>query len=118
MNSTQLITVGVVIMFKTPWPKSARELYRPSDRRLSAKLVPTFADRESHVVSVTVPYGRVLSFLDLRRYFFFQVDNVYSVQIKYLRKKFFRSRSSWKTACPNNVAFSKMYSFSLTYHRK
>jgi hypothetical protein len=27
----------------TPWPESARELYRPSDRRLSAKLVPTFA---------------------------------------------------------------------------
>jgi hypothetical protein len=26
----------------TPWPKSASELYRPSDRRLSAKLVPTF----------------------------------------------------------------------------
>jgi hypothetical protein len=27
---------------KTPWPQSASELYRPSDRRLSAKLVPTF----------------------------------------------------------------------------
>jgi hypothetical protein len=26
-------------------PESASELYRPSDRRLSAKLVPTFADR-------------------------------------------------------------------------
>jgi hypothetical protein len=26
---------------KTPWPESAKELYRPSDRRLSAKLVPT-----------------------------------------------------------------------------
>jgi hypothetical protein len=29
----------------TPWPESASELYRPSDRLLSAKLVPTFADR-------------------------------------------------------------------------
>jgi hypothetical protein len=29
----------------TPWPESASELYRPSDRRFSAKLVPTFADR-------------------------------------------------------------------------
>jgi hypothetical protein len=29
----------------TPWPESASELCRPSDRRLSAKLVPTFADR-------------------------------------------------------------------------
>jgi hypothetical protein len=28
------------------WLLSASELYRSSDRRLSAKLVPTFADRE------------------------------------------------------------------------
>jgi hypothetical protein len=27
---------------KSPWPQSASELYRPSDRRLSVKLVPTF----------------------------------------------------------------------------
>jgi hypothetical protein len=33
--------------------KSASELYRPSDRRLSAKLVPTLADRGCHVVIVT-----------------------------------------------------------------
>jgi hypothetical protein len=26
-----------------PWPQSASALYRPSDRRLSAKLVQTFA---------------------------------------------------------------------------
>jgi hypothetical protein len=26
-----------------PWPESPSEFYRPSDRRLSAKLVPTFA---------------------------------------------------------------------------
>jgi hypothetical protein len=30
---------------KTPWPESTNELYRPSDRRLLAKLVPTLADR-------------------------------------------------------------------------
>jgi hypothetical protein len=30
---------------QTPWPESASELYQPSDRRVSAKLVPTFADR-------------------------------------------------------------------------
>jgi hypothetical protein len=30
---------------QTPWPESARELYRPSDRRLSANLVPTFEVR-------------------------------------------------------------------------
>jgi hypothetical protein len=28
------------------WHESASELYRLSDRRLSAKLVPTFVDRE------------------------------------------------------------------------
>jgi hypothetical protein len=38
---------------KTPWSESANELYRPSDRHLSAKLVPTFADRGFDVVSVT-----------------------------------------------------------------
>jgi hypothetical protein len=27
---------------KTPWPDSPSELYGPSDRHLSAKLVPTF----------------------------------------------------------------------------
>jgi hypothetical protein len=27
------------------------------DRRMSAKLVPTFADRGCHVVSATDPYG-------------------------------------------------------------
>jgi hypothetical protein len=53
----------------TPWSGSANELYRPSDRRLSAKLVPTFADRRCHVVSVTEPYGRILGFLDRSRYF-------------------------------------------------
>jgi hypothetical protein len=38
---------------KTLWPESTSELYRLSDRRLSAKLVRTFADRGCHVVSVT-----------------------------------------------------------------
>jgi hypothetical protein len=58
---------------ETPWPESASELYRPSDRRLSAKLVPTFADRGCHLVSMADPYGRILGFLDRSRYFFFQV---------------------------------------------
>jgi hypothetical protein len=38
---------------QTPWPESASELYRPSDRRLSPKLVPTLADRGCRVVSAT-----------------------------------------------------------------
>jgi hypothetical protein len=32
---------------QTPWPESESELYRPSDGRLPAKLVPTFADRRA-----------------------------------------------------------------------
>jgi hypothetical protein len=58
-----------IIKKKTPWSESASELYRPSDRRLSAKRLPTFADRGCHVVSVTDPYGRILDFLDRSRYF-------------------------------------------------
>jgi hypothetical protein len=57
----------------TPWPQSASELYRPSDRRLLAKLVPTFADTECRMVSATDSHGRILRFLDRNRYFFFQV---------------------------------------------
>jgi hypothetical protein len=53
--------------------ETASELYRPSDRFLSANLVPTFADRGCGVISVTDPYGRILVFLDRSRYFFFQV---------------------------------------------
>jgi hypothetical protein len=54
---------------QTPWPESASELYRPSDRRFSTKRLPTFADKGCHVVSVTDPYGRILGFLDRSRYF-------------------------------------------------
>jgi hypothetical protein len=54
-------------------PSLHTELYRPSDCRLSAKLVPTSDDRECHTVSVTDPYGRNLRFLDRCRYFLFEV---------------------------------------------
>jgi hypothetical protein len=54
---------------QTPWSESASELYRPSDHRLSAKWLPTFADEGCHVVSVTNSYGRILGFLDKSRYF-------------------------------------------------
>jgi hypothetical protein len=53
-----------VLNNQTPWLESAMELYRLSDRRLSAKLVPTFADRVCRVVSTTDPYDRILGFLD------------------------------------------------------
>jgi hypothetical protein len=52
-----------------PWSESASELYRASDRRFSAKRLPTCADRGSHVVSVADPHGRILGFLDRSRYF-------------------------------------------------
>jgi hypothetical protein len=42
---------------KTPG-LSPSELYRPSDRRLSAKLVPALADRGCRVVNATNPHGR------------------------------------------------------------
>jgi hypothetical protein len=48
-----------------------RERTIPTERQ--PKLVPTFADTRCHVVSVTDPYGRILGFLDRRRYFFFQI---------------------------------------------
>jgi hypothetical protein len=40
---------------------------------LSAKLVPTFADRGCHMISETDPCGLILGFLDWSCYIFFQV---------------------------------------------
>jgi hypothetical protein len=58
---------------KITWAESVSELYRSSDRSLSEKLMPTFADRGCCAVSSTDPHGRILGFLDRSRYFFFQV---------------------------------------------
>jgi hypothetical protein len=52
-----LLRPEIVPRLHTPWLLSASELYRPSDRRLSAKLVPTFADRGCPVVTATNPHG-------------------------------------------------------------
>jgi hypothetical protein len=49
---------------KIPWPESVSELYQPSDRCLSANLVPTSADRACHVISVMDHYSRILGFRD------------------------------------------------------
>jgi hypothetical protein len=62
----------VIMHLQTPWPESARKVYRPSDRRFSAKLVTAFTDRVCHVISVTDLCGRILGFLDRRSYFFFR----------------------------------------------
>jgi hypothetical protein len=50
----KIMQIKVIKLY--PWSESACEKYRPSDRRLSAKLVPTFADTGCHVVSVTDAY--------------------------------------------------------------
>jgi hypothetical protein len=42
---------------QTPGLQFASELYRPSDRRLPVKLVPTLVDRGCRVVSATNPHG-------------------------------------------------------------
>jgi hypothetical protein len=70
-NAVVVVVVPVVVIHnfgrcikKNPWPESASEVYRPSDRRFPAKLVPTFTDRRCHVVSVTDPCDRILGFLD------------------------------------------------------
>jgi hypothetical protein len=57
---------------QTPWPESVSELYRPSDRSMSAKLISTFVDRGFHVVSVTDPL-RPYSRFSRSEPFFFQV---------------------------------------------
>jgi hypothetical protein len=48
---------------KPAWSESA------IDHRLSAKLVPNFADRGSHMVSVKDPYSCILGFLDRSLHF-------------------------------------------------
>jgi hypothetical protein len=45
-----------------------RERTIPSDRLLSAKLVPIFANRGCHMANVTDPYCRILGFLDRSHY--------------------------------------------------
>jgi hypothetical protein len=40
-----LILITMPLNKKAPWHESGSELYRPSVRHLSAKLVPTFTDR-------------------------------------------------------------------------
>jgi hypothetical protein len=51
---------------------TAVQLYQPSERRLSAKLVPTFENR-GRVVSARDPHGRTVRFLDRSCYCFLQV---------------------------------------------
>jgi hypothetical protein len=82
-----VVTKKKIIAGNELWPSILKrvtvliELFPPTkmDLRLSAKLVPTFADRGCHVVSVTGPYSHILGFLHRSRYFFFHVaPQVYS----------------------------------------
>jgi hypothetical protein len=57
---------------QTPRPESASVLYRPSDRRLSAKCQLLRIDGVSCSQRGGSPYGRNFGFLDRSRYFFFQ----------------------------------------------
>jgi hypothetical protein len=64
-------------VFFTYWyqgvPCGLSWLYWPSNLRLSAKLVPAFADRGCYMISTMDHYGRILGFLDRSCYLFFQV---------------------------------------------
>jgi hypothetical protein len=71
-----------------------------TDRRLSAKLVPTFVDRGCHMVSATDLYGYILFFLDRSRYFIFQ--NSSSVVLTRLSGP--RSRPTASQKIPGSVA--------------
>jgi hypothetical protein len=78
-----------VIIKKTPWSDSASEWYRPSDRRLSAKWLPTFADKGCNVVSVTDPCGSILAFLD-RNYCKKHARNMFSINLLIQIKSWWR----------------------------
>jgi hypothetical protein len=76
-----------------------------SDRRLSAKLVPTFEDKGCRVVSATESHGRILGFLDWSRNFFFRVapllysrGSVVPVPDPLLLRKFGRAGNRTRTS--------------------
>jgi hypothetical protein len=54
MDKWRALVSVVMNLLKTPWPESASELYGPSCRHLSVKLMPTFADKVCHVVQVSI----------------------------------------------------------------
>jgi hypothetical protein len=68
-----VIEIKTSAKIKKKWPESASELYQPSDLRLSARLVPIFADRRVSHSQCGQSYGRNLGFLGQSRYFFFQL---------------------------------------------
>jgi hypothetical protein len=91
-----------------PWPESASELYRLSDRRLSAKLVPTFANLRCHLVSVKDPYGRILGFLDWSRYFF-QAAPQFTHEAEWAPLHLIELRSEFNLAQKNVIPLLHIY---------
>jgi hypothetical protein len=67
----------IIVPQPTTLPRS--ELYIPSDRRLSAKLLQTFAGRRCRVVSATDPHGRILGFLGRTRYYSYIQDPTHKI---------------------------------------
>jgi hypothetical protein len=61
---TSLNYQSIFQKLQNPWPESVSESYWLNDRRLSTKLVITFAYRGCHVVTVTDPYGCILGILE------------------------------------------------------
>jgi hypothetical protein len=66
----------------TPWHLSANEIYRPSERLLSAKLAQTFADRGRRVVRATDTNGRIFGLLDQNQYYLIALQNKRSLNFK------------------------------------
>jgi hypothetical protein len=57
-----IIIIIIIVVVITPWLESVNELCRPIERRLSAKLVPTFLDRGCRVVSAGIPTAVIADF--------------------------------------------------------
>jgi hypothetical protein len=56
-NSRSVSKRKIIAELKNSGTQSTSEIYRPSDRRLSVKLVPTLADRGCRGVRATNPHG-------------------------------------------------------------
>jgi hypothetical protein len=74
---------------------------RPSDSRLSAKLVPTFADRGYRLISATDPHGRILGFLDLELLLF--LSSTYSVVLTRVSGPRYRPTTLEKTGSAGDL---------------
>jgi hypothetical protein len=79
---------------KTPWSESASELYRPSDSRLSAKIVPTFADRGS--LSLSFPFLSRNTFLRILVFPFFVLCPRFTITYNKVKWSVCQSSGLWE----------------------